>query len=170
MLADKRWRWPKAALASLLFAGGLSYLLALFAILAMWETVTFVKHWGYVVAATVFLGACVAVLAWLAFRHRRWWFLCIPSLLVWLLILVVVVWGRIDDGEGGFGFHCATVRRGETIDAFEQRMIAWAHTSPEYDVAGDLGVAVFEADSDTQFYVYFDEETRKIVSWCYASV
>ena len=169
MLVGKSRRWPKAALASLLFAGGLSYLLALFAILAWWETVSFVKNWGYVVAATVFLGACVAVLARLAFRHRRWWFLCIPSILVWFLILVVVVLGRIDDDEGGFGFHCATIKRGETVDAFEQRMTAWGHTAPEYGVKGNLGTAVFRRDPDANFYVYFDEETRKIVKWWYAS-
>lgn len=165
----KMTRVPAAALGSLFAAGALIAVLVGTANFALWETVSFVKNYGYAVAVTIVLGSCVGVLVWLSFRHRRWWFLCVPSIILWCLVFFLVVGCRVDDGEGGFGFHCATVRGGETIDGFEQRMSHWGHSPATYESEGKDGCATFQGDLDTWFYVYFDSKTRKVTGWKYSS-
>ena len=165
-----RGRFPAAALASFILAGGLVPALMFVTNWGLWEIVWFVKHWGYLIAATAITGSCVGLLAWLAYRHRRWWFLCLPSIILWCLTAFLVVGFRIDDGEGGFGLHCASIRRGETVDEFEHRMTSWGHSVPTYEAKEEENVATFEGDLDTWFHVYFDKHTRRIIRWRYSSV
>ena len=163
--------FPTAAVASLVVAGGLVPALMYVANWGLWETVWFVKHWGYLIALTLFVGLCVGVLAWLSFRHRGWWFLSIPAIVMWLLISALVVVSRLPhDDVATFAIRCATVRRGETIEAFTQRMIRWGYAEPESKNQSGLPCVVFTYSGDKWFYVYFDSETRRIIRWVYISV
>jgi hypothetical protein len=172
----RRPRQPRLAVTvsvavSLLLALGICLVLGC---LLYWQPLPLRLRWFSMLplGMLVLLGTAMAVrLSWrLSGRWLRW-LLCVPPLLLCAVLLFALVGAYAPwPGTQRFILQCATVKRGETVDEFEKRMIGWGRPRPlKYDDPQDprKRIAVF-GTGDTgadAFVVYYDRGSSRIESW-----
>jgi len=163
-----RGDWRTAAVLSTTTAVLIGFWVwVVFDTLVVWTPLAFLMQWYHGVLIICLSALGVTAVSWWSIRKRRCWFLCIPAILGWLILSLLLLSSfKPLDSYQEFVLDCATVEVGESVDVFVERMNQRGLGPPEYwdQAPSGFRVVAFRRGG-AAISAYFDEATRKIVRW-----